>query len=43
MQKALESVPWDEDAFLNRGGLYDWTNQACTLVNDRNGCKELGT
>jgi radical S-adenosyl methionine domain-containing protein 2 len=25
VQRALESVFWDEDAFLERGGLYDWT------------------
>jgi radical S-adenosyl methionine domain-containing protein 2 len=25
VQEALASVFWDEDAFLERGGLYDWT------------------
>ncbi|KAK3987071.1 hypothetical protein QBC44DRAFT_344225 [Cladorrhinum sp. PSN332] len=33
VKKALESVFWDEDAFLERGGLYDWvkpkTEKAC--------------
>ncbi|KAK0626073.1 hypothetical protein B0T14DRAFT_543083 [Immersiella caudata] len=32
VKKALESVFWDEDAFLERGGLYDWVkpeSKAC--------------
>lgn len=33
VKKALESVFWDEDAFLERGGLYDWakseTDKTC--------------
>jgi radical S-adenosyl methionine domain-containing protein 2 len=27
VQRALESVYWDEDAFVERGGLYDWSRQ----------------
>ncbi|KAK3306518.1 uncharacterized protein B0T15DRAFT_369882, partial [Chaetomium strumarium] len=27
VQRALESVYWDEDAFVERGGLYEWSRQ----------------
>ncbi|KAK4100928.1 radical SAM enzyme [Parathielavia hyrcaniae] len=28
VERALESVYWDEDAFVERGGLYDWAKPA---------------
>lgn len=34
VQKALESVYWDEDAFLERGGLYEWAKPE----GDKTGC-----
>jgi radical S-adenosyl methionine domain-containing protein 2 len=34
VQKALEAIRWDEEAFLERGGIYDWTQEktACSKV-----------
>ena len=29
VESALESVFWDEDAFLERGGFYDWAKPEC--------------
>ncbi|KAK4121693.1 hypothetical protein N657DRAFT_665447 [Parathielavia appendiculata] len=40
VEKALESVYWDEDAFVERGGLYDWAKPE----GEKEGCggaKEL--
>lgn len=37
VQQALESVYWDEAAFLERGGIYDWEKKTCS--SDKN--KEL--
>ncbi|SPQ23844.1 291a82db-4b1b-41a7-9672-37340e864fbb [Thermothielavioides terrestris] len=34
VEKALESVYWDEEAFVERGGLYEWTKPA----NGESGC-----
>jgi radical S-adenosyl methionine domain-containing protein 2 len=34
VRKALESVFWDEDAFLERGGLHEWGR----LGEDKTGC-----
>lgn len=32
--RALESVFWDEEAFKDRGGIYDWNREnSCTEVN----------
>lgn len=29
VEKALQSVYWDEKSFIDRGGIYDWTKTAC--------------
>lgn len=33
VEKALEGVFWDEAAFLERGGLYDWKKTSCLNEN----------
>ncbi|EFX01708.1 radical s-adenosyl methionine domain containing protein 2 [Grosmannia clavigera kw1407] len=30
VQKALESVYWDEASFVQRGGIYDWAKKSCS-------------
>ncbi|KAF2453460.1 radical s-adenosyl methionine domain-containing protein 2 [Lineolata rhizophorae] len=30
VEKALQSVFWDEPAFLERGGIYDWEKESCS-------------
>jgi radical S-adenosyl methionine domain-containing protein 2 len=34
VRRAMESIRWDEEAFLERGGIYDWTRdaKACSEV-----------
>jgi len=37
VQEALAGVKWDEDAFFERGGEYNWTN-ANTIIEKTGGC-----
>ncbi|KAK4552944.1 hypothetical protein LTR86_010076 [Recurvomyces mirabilis] len=37
VQKALEEVKWDEVAFKQRGGLYDWAKDATDGANSCGG------
>jgi len=34
VEKALRSVLWDEAAFLERGGIYDWGKNSCSEVSE---------
>ncbi|KAL7930791.1 radical SAM enzyme [Trichoderma chlorosporum] len=33
VQQALQAVFWDEEAFVERGGLYDWNKSSCSPDN----------
>lgn len=33
VKDALEAVYWDEAAFVERGGIYDWNKSSCSSDN----------
>ncbi|KKP03548.1 hypothetical protein THAR02_04355 [Trichoderma harzianum] len=33
VQRALQAVFWDEEAFVERGGVYDWNKSSCSSNN----------
>jgi radical S-adenosyl methionine domain-containing protein 2 len=41
VEKALESVFWDEDAFVERGGLYEWAKPE-DESGEKGGCGGAG-
>jgi radical S-adenosyl methionine domain-containing protein 2 len=41
VEKALESVFWDEDAFVERGGLFEWTKPEDD-AGEKGGCGGAG-
>ncbi len=37
VERAFDSVYWDEKAFIDRGGIYDWSRQktSCTKTDEK--------